>query len=147
MTPCLCKCVNVCVLTEPPASPPKRRRFRPGTKALMEIRKYQKSYTLLLRKLPFARLVGSHGNAPVPPLLTGLGASSPTGYRTSGPAVLLVIFWSLLFCVSVTTGVGSPSPPVEARPAVGVVCHLSVHSNLSVAVVTANNNNNLSLFL
>ncbi|CAK6969155.1 uncharacterized protein LOC128365243 [Scomber scombrus] len=34
-----------------------KRRFRPGTKALMEIRKYQKSTELLLRKGPFARLV------------------------------------------------------------------------------------------
>ena len=32
-------------------------RFRPGTRALMEIRKFQKSTNLLLRKLPFARVV------------------------------------------------------------------------------------------
>ncbi|KAG1330745.1 histone H3.3a-like [Cocos nucifera] len=32
-------------------------RFRPGTVALREIRKYQKSTDLLLRKLPFQRLV------------------------------------------------------------------------------------------
>ncbi|XP_034016723.1 histone H3-like centromeric protein A [Thalassophryne amazonica] len=36
---------------------PKKKRFRPGTKALMEIRKYQKSTDLLLRKAPFARVV------------------------------------------------------------------------------------------
>ncbi len=35
----------------------KPRRFRPGTVALREIRKYQKSDKLLLRKLPFQRLV------------------------------------------------------------------------------------------
>ncbi|KAH6568052.1 hypothetical protein BASA62_005729 [Batrachochytrium salamandrivorans] len=35
----------------------KTRRYRPGTVALREIRKYQKSTDLLLRKLPFARLV------------------------------------------------------------------------------------------
>nr|XP_033771280.1 histone H3-like centromeric protein A isoform X2 [Geotrypetes seraphini] len=50
----------------PPAPPPvpspqrrrarTRRRYRPGTRALMEIRKYQKSTELLLRKLPFSRL-------------------------------------------------------------------------------------------
>ncbi|GFG33582.1 hypothetical protein Cfor_03476 [Coptotermes formosanus] len=34
-----------------------RRRFRPGTRALMEIRKYQKSTNFLIPKLPFARLV------------------------------------------------------------------------------------------
>jgi len=34
-----------------------RKRYRPGTVALREIRKYQKSTELLLRKLPFARIV------------------------------------------------------------------------------------------
>tara|TARA_Y100000389_G_scaffold14424_2_gene12761 strand:- start:15945 stop:16355 length:411 start_codon:yes stop_codon:yes gene_type:complete len=32
-------------------------RFRPGTVAMREIRKYQKSTELLIRKLPFQRLV------------------------------------------------------------------------------------------
>ena len=32
-------------------------RFRPGTVALREIRRYQKSTELLIRKLPFQRLV------------------------------------------------------------------------------------------
>lgn len=32
-------------------------RFRPGTVALREIRKYQKTTELLIRKLPFQRLV------------------------------------------------------------------------------------------
>ncbi|XP_071396735.1 histone H3-like centromeric protein A isoform X2 [Centroberyx affinis] len=40
-----------------PAQSPRKRRFRPGTRALMEIRKYQKSHDLLLRKAPFSRLV------------------------------------------------------------------------------------------
>ena len=35
----------------------KARRYRPGTVALREIKKYQKSTELLLRKLPFQRLV------------------------------------------------------------------------------------------
>ena len=35
----------------------KPHRFRPGTVALREIRRYQKSYDLLIRKLPFQRLV------------------------------------------------------------------------------------------
>lgn len=35
----------------------KPHRFRPGTVALRQIRKYQKSTELLLRKLPFQRLV------------------------------------------------------------------------------------------
>ena len=32
-------------------------RYRPGTVALREIRRYQKSTELLIRKLPYARLV------------------------------------------------------------------------------------------
>ena len=36
---------------------PKKRRYRPGTRALLQIRKYQKSTELLIRKLPFQRLV------------------------------------------------------------------------------------------
>ena len=35
----------------------KPRRYRPGTVALREIRRYQKSTELLLRKIPFQRLV------------------------------------------------------------------------------------------
>ena len=35
----------------------KPRRFRPGTVALREIRRYQRSTDLLIRKLPFQRLV------------------------------------------------------------------------------------------
>ena len=35
----------------------KAHRYRPGTVALREIRRYQKSTELLIRKLPFQRLV------------------------------------------------------------------------------------------
>ncbi|VDM46246.1 unnamed protein product [Toxocara canis] len=34
-----------------------KRRYRPGTKALREIRRFQKTTDLLINKLPFARLV------------------------------------------------------------------------------------------
>ena len=37
--------------------PKKPHRYRPGTVALREIRRYQKSTELLIRKLPFQRLV------------------------------------------------------------------------------------------
>jgi len=47
---------------DPPKGPkgpkgPKKTRYRPGTVALREIRKYQKSTELLIKKLPFQRLV------------------------------------------------------------------------------------------
>merc|ERR1711937_140584 len=38
-------------------SPPKRKYTTQGTKSLKEIQKYQKSTDLLMRKLPFIRLV------------------------------------------------------------------------------------------
>lgn len=40
-----------------PSGVKKPHRHRPGTMALREIRKYQKSTELLIRKLPFQRLV------------------------------------------------------------------------------------------
>ena len=40
----------------------KPHRFRPGTVALREIRKYQKSTELFIRKLPFQRLVREIAN-------------------------------------------------------------------------------------
>ncbi|KAG1657920.1 hypothetical protein FOA52_005821 [Chlamydomonas sp. UWO 241] len=48
----------------PPAR--KKPRFRPGTVALREIRKYQKSTELLIRKLPFSRLVREITNMVAP---------------------------------------------------------------------------------
>jgi len=36
---------------------PRRRKYRPGTRALMEIRKFQKSSDLLIPKLPFSRVI------------------------------------------------------------------------------------------
>jgi histone H3 len=41
---------------------PKPHRYRPGTVALREIRRYQKSNELLIRKLPFHRLVREIAN-------------------------------------------------------------------------------------
>lgn len=41
--------------------PSRKKRYRPGMKALKEIRQYQNSTSLLIRKLPFARLVSAAG--------------------------------------------------------------------------------------
>jgi histone H3 len=43
--------------TPPAGSIKKQHRYRPGTVALREIRRYQKSTQLLIRRLPFQRLV------------------------------------------------------------------------------------------
>ena len=48
---------DVCSVTSYIGANVKGRRFRPGTVALREIRRYQKSTELLIRRLPFQRLV------------------------------------------------------------------------------------------
>ena len=45
-----------------PAGGVKKRKFRPGTVALKQIRQYQKSTELLIRKLPFQRVVREIAN-------------------------------------------------------------------------------------
>ncbi|KAI0400946.1 histone-fold-containing protein [Xylaria palmicola] len=45
------------VLPGDPLPYPRRRRYRPGTVALREIRRLQNSTDLLMRKLPFSRVV------------------------------------------------------------------------------------------
>ena len=62
--------------------PRKKHRYRPGTVALREIRKYQKSTELLMRKLPFARLVRE-----VAKDLTSIG-SFPNGVRFQESAII-----------------------------------------------------------
>ncbi|XP_048345525.1 histone H3-like centromeric protein A [Sphaerodactylus townsendi] len=37
--------------------PVRRRRYRPGQRAMLEIRKYQKNTNLLIQKMPFSRVV------------------------------------------------------------------------------------------
>ena len=50
--------VNIIMVIKKIKSAPKvRHRYRPGEKALREIRFYQRNTDLLIRRLPFARLV------------------------------------------------------------------------------------------
>jgi histone H3 len=50
-------CLALLLLLTSHSSALQPHRYRPGTVALREIRKYQKSTELLIRKLPFQRLV------------------------------------------------------------------------------------------
>ena len=56
----------------------KPHRYRPGTVALREIRRYQKSTELLIRKLPFQRLVRE------------IAVSGKEGLRFQSSAVLAI---------------------------------------------------------
>jgi histone H3 len=58
----------------------KRRRYRPGTVALREIRRYQRSSNPLIGKLPFRRLVRE--------VAVGFSAASGSPYRFQPSAVL-----------------------------------------------------------
>jgi histone H3 len=51
------KCIGGKTIIHPLMKMKKTYRYRPGTLALREIRKYQKSTELLLKKAPFVRLV------------------------------------------------------------------------------------------
>jgi len=51
------KAPRVQLSAKKPASHRKPHRYRPGSVAIREIRRYQKSTELLIRKLPFQRLV------------------------------------------------------------------------------------------
>eukprot|EP00170_Pyropia_yezoensis_P007638 contig_31389_g7661 len=55
---------------------PASRRYRPGVRALREIRKFQRSSDLLIKKLPFQRLVRS------------IAEDNYTGLRFQSTAVL-----------------------------------------------------------
>ncbi|CAG8790159.1 19466_t:CDS:2 [Cetraspora pellucida] len=64
-----------------PVAPAKPRRYRPGTVALREIRQYQKSTNLLLRKLPFSRVVREIAIELMEP-------DASVGYRWQSSAIL-----------------------------------------------------------
>ncbi|RGB43369.1 histone H3 [Rhizophagus diaphanus] len=64
-----------------PIRPQKPRRYRPGTVALREIRQFQKTTNLLIRKLPFSRVVREIA-------IEVLGPHSNVGYRWQSVAIL-----------------------------------------------------------
>ena len=73
---------NLAAMDMPTSGIVKKRRFRPGTKALQEIRRYQKSNELLIRKAPFQRVVKD--------ILRGDSVAMPfntDGYRMQSAAV------------------------------------------------------------
>ncbi|KZT17940.1 histone-fold-containing protein, partial [Neolentinus lepideus HHB14362 ss-1] len=68
----------------------KPHRFRPGTVALREIRRYQKSTELLIRKLPFQRLVREIAQNFKPDLR--FQASAVTALQEAAEAYLVSLF-------------------------------------------------------
>ncbi|KIM90888.1 hypothetical protein PILCRDRAFT_58946 [Piloderma croceum F 1598] len=62
----------------------KKHRYRPGTVALREIRKYQKSTDLLIQKLPFSRVVREIALD----MMTDMNDYEDTGLRWQSSAIL-----------------------------------------------------------
>lgn len=74
----------------------KPHRFRPGTVALREIRQYQKSTDLLIRKLPFQRLVREIAQAMKSDLR--FQASAVAALQESAEAYLVGVFEDVNMC-------------------------------------------------
>ncbi|KAF9446954.1 histone-fold-containing protein [Macrolepiota fuliginosa MF-IS2] len=75
---------SISIAASAPAPVRKPHRFRPGTVAIREIRKYQKSTDLLLRKLPFSRLVKEIAED----MTTDLNEYGDSGLRWQSSALL-----------------------------------------------------------
>ena len=82
----------------------KPHRYKPGTVALREIRRYQKSTELLIRKLPFQRLVSLIPHHRLPPCLhRDHGALSPRCNRDASGLQSTRAFLSPHFAPSILT--------------------------------------------
>nr|XP_022321624.1 histone H3-like centromeric protein cnp1 [Crassostrea virginica] len=78
---------------------PKKRRYRPGQKALKEIRKFQNSTNLLIRKLPFSRVVREIAMGVVGPTQTMMWkATAIMALQEAAEAYLVLLFEDALLC-------------------------------------------------
>merc|ERR1712025_351994 len=78
--------------------PPSRRRYRPGVKALKEIRKYQKSTQLLIPALPFSRLIREIAQAVVPHGELRFQSAAIQALQEAAEAFMVVLFEDCLLC-------------------------------------------------
>lgn len=78
---------------------PKKRRYRPGQKALKEIRQFQRTTNLLLRKLPFSRVVREIAMQVVGPHQTMMWkATAIMALQEAAEAYLVFLFEDALLC-------------------------------------------------
>ena len=75
-----------------------KRRFRPGTRALMEIRKYQKSTDLLIRRMPFGRLVREIVQQLFPHLTLRMQGDAILALQEASEAYLVALFEDTNLC-------------------------------------------------
>ncbi|WPH00907.1 Hypothetical protein R9X50_00374100 [Acrodontium crateriforme] len=81
-------------------SPRKKPRYKPGTIALREIRRYQKSTDLLMAKLPFSRLVReiSLNMAPITSSVTRWQSQAIQALQEAAEAFLVHLFEDTNLC-------------------------------------------------
>ena len=75
-----------------------KRRYRPGTRALMEIRKYQKSGDALLLRAPFQRLVRETIERVMPEKQLRLQSTALEALREASEAYLVGLFADTNLC-------------------------------------------------
>merc|ERR1739838_1072963 len=103
----------------------KPHRYRPGTEALREIRRYQKSTELLIRKLPFQRLVREIAQD----FKTDLRfQSAAIGALQEASEAYLLDFSKILTCVRFTLSASQSCLKISNLHAASVV---NVHRRLS----------------
>lgn len=76
----------------------KGHRYRPGTQALREIRRYQKSAELLIQKQPFQRLVREIDQAQFPTSAHRFQASAVLALQEASEAYLVDLFMETNLC-------------------------------------------------
>jgi len=77
---------------------PGKRRYRPGTRALMEIRRYQKSTNLLIPKLPFSRIIREICDKVVPRGHLRFQSAAIQALQEAAEAYLVNLFEDSLLC-------------------------------------------------
>ena len=80
------------------AGTPGRRRHRPGTKALLEIRKYQKTTSLLIPRLLFSRVIREICEQVVPRASLRFQSAAILASQEAAEANLVTLFEDSLLC-------------------------------------------------
>lgn len=77
---------------------PGSRRYRPGTRALMEIRRFQKTTSLLIPKLPFSRVIREICEQVVPRANLRFQSAAIMALQEAAEAYLVTLFEDSLLC-------------------------------------------------
>jgi len=82
----------------PGGGTPGRRKYRPGTRALMEIRKFQKTTQLLIPRLPFSRVIREICDQVVPRANLRFQSAAIQALQEAAEAYLVTLFEDSYLC-------------------------------------------------